>query len=112
MEIKRMWNGGPLRQFSDKPFKGSIPVVGGYAGNYICDVYDHVTPTEGEESGVRCHDGRWLCVPCGERHEHDKARIARQKARLVNKTLKNPPNLWVCEQDFDQGRGNSEMPSS
>jgi hypothetical protein len=85
MEVKRMWANGPLRQFSDEPFKGSIPVTGGYAGAYVCDVYGHVTSLEGEDGGVRNHGGRWLCVPCGERHEQDKARDARRKARQAQR---------------------------
>jgi len=97
--IKRTWAGGPLRQFSDKPFKGSIPVVGGYAGAYVCDVHDHITPLDGEEGGVRRHDGRWLCAPCGERHEAEKAREERRKARLLRKTSENQPNSHVFGQD-------------
>jgi len=95
LEIKRTWPGGPLRQFSDMPFKGSIPVVGGYAGAYICDVYDHVTPLEGEDGGIKLHDDRWLCAPCGERHDSDKTRLERRKARLLSKTSQNQPNLHV-----------------
>jgi hypothetical protein len=44
---------------------------------------------EGEDGGVRNHDGRWLCAPCGERHEGDKARALRRMAR----SSANPSNL-------------------
>ena len=100
MIVKRMWQGGPLRQFSDKPFKGSTPVTGGHVGAYICDVNDHITPPDGEDGGVRCHDGRWLCVPCGERHDRDMARLRR---RLLSKCTKNQPNLMVSGGVIDRG---------
>lgn len=99
--IKRMWPGGPLRQFSDQRFRGSIPVVGGYAGAYVCDVYEHVTPLEGEDGGIRLHDGRWLCAPCGERHEQNKVRAARRMARLSAKPSKIPANLSIPGAQID-----------
>ncbi len=95
MEVQRMWEGGLLRQFSAEPFKGSIPVVSGHAGAYVCDVHGHVTPPDGEEGGVRNHDGRWLCSPCGERHEQAKVRMA----RLFCKTLKSQPNSGVLKRN-------------
>lgn len=84
----RMWAGGPLRQFSSRFFNGSVPVVGGNAGAFICDIYDHVCPDEGEDGGIKLHRGEglmpdmWLCVPCGERFEHDKA-LKKQKLRRL-----------------------------
>ncbi|MGA2358644.1 MAG: hypothetical protein ABSF66_06565 [Terriglobales bacterium] len=98
--IKRSWQGGPLRQFSESPFKGSIPVVGGHAGAYICDLYDHETPFDGEDGGVKFHDGRWLCAPCGERHEADKLSARRRKARLFYQTAKNQPKPLVLGRLF------------
>src|SRR5215469_3023266 len=103
-----MWLGGPQRQFSEQPFKGSIPVVGGYGGAYICDLYGHLTPAEGPDGGVRCHDGRWLCAPCGERHEQDKVRAALRKAALLRKTLKNGQKIAVPE-GIDAREGSDSM---
>src|SRR5215813_7051044 len=39
---RRMWNGGPLRQFSNTQAGGhyiaySSPILKGYAGSYVCD---------------------------------------------------------------------------
>ncbi len=100
--IKRSWQGGPLRQFSESPFKGSIPVGGGcYAGAYICDLYQHQTPFDGEDGGVKFHDGRWLCSPCGGRHEADKLSARRRKARLFYQTAKNKPKPLVLGRLFD-----------
>lgn len=40
--VQRMWDGGPLRQFSDRQAGGhyvaySSPILTGYAGSYACD---------------------------------------------------------------------------
>lgn len=63
-EAKRMWEGGPLRQFA--LVRGSANWTqydgGGYAGLYVCDQCQK--PTSG---GVyRTAAGVWKCAGCKE----------------------------------------------
>jgi hypothetical protein len=59
-----MWDGGPLRQFSDRQAAAhyvaySSPILKGYAGAYVCD------QCRRPSAGVyHVRDGRWLCGPC------------------------------------------------
>jgi hypothetical protein len=58
-EVKRMWPGGPLRQFSPTRFSGSIPMDGGgHVGSYVCDVCGNVV------AGVYEYPGGWRCAGC------------------------------------------------
>jgi hypothetical protein len=64
--VKRMWEGGPLRNWS--PSHTSLaPMVyakGGYVGSYVCDQCqrscDGVYCTDGEQAGQK----RWVCGGC------------------------------------------------
>jgi hypothetical protein len=72
--VKRMWPGGPLRQFSNRPFLGSIPYHGGgYAGAYICAACEAPTsgrrysgPNEGIRRAISEKDLKlaWVCTYC------------------------------------------------
>ena len=59
--VKRMWNGGPLRQFSEiRGASGWTPYDGGgYAGSYICDGCK-----EAVVGVYRAKDGLWYCAGC------------------------------------------------
>jgi hypothetical protein len=68
MTTRRMWNGGPLRQWSDRPMTGkSIRYehgdTVGYAGAYVCEKCKETV------AGVyRVHPTlKWFCGPCRER---------------------------------------------
>ena len=63
--VIRMWNGGPLRQFSGTKLSGhyvaySSPILTGYAGSYVCDECQR--PCAGVYF-VR-PVGVWLCGTC------------------------------------------------
>jgi hypothetical protein len=74
---RQMWEGGPLRQFSDTQRGGhyiaySSAILTGYAGSYVCDrcrrpsvgVYlSHPSETENE----------WLCGGCKKRKHVSEA---------------------------------------
>jgi hypothetical protein len=66
MEIKRIWNSGPLRQWSEKrTSKGQIEYdKGGYVGMYVCDGLPDI-PSHTSGHGVyKCLDGLWRCADC------------------------------------------------
>jgi hypothetical protein len=61
--IRRMWSGGPLRQWSPskiRPRSGFITCsFGGHSGEYVCDECSLVS------DGVYfVRPGRWLCGAC------------------------------------------------
>jgi len=60
-EIRRMWEGGPLRQFSADRVGSWTPLdTGGYGGQYICDTCKN--PVSGIYEAV---DGNgWQCSDC------------------------------------------------
>lgn len=65
IEIKHMWSGGPLRQWSmKKPSNGKWTGLagGGFVGNYVCERCKR--PVDGVYH-VR-EPRRWLCGPCKE----------------------------------------------
>lgn len=73
MTTKRMWNGGPLRQFSPEPFTGSIPVENGHAGAYVCEACGSLTKGRrysGATEGVKLANSEekcqlsWVCAYC------------------------------------------------
>jgi hypothetical protein len=57
-EIKQMWPGGPLRQYSNqRPASNWIPYDGvGYVGSYVCNSCGKVT------SGVYQTLEGWMCA--------------------------------------------------
>jgi hypothetical protein len=61
-EIIRMYNGGPLRLFSQDRFLGGVPyrdsIRTGFAGNYICSTCRRHTPW------VIATSGEWVCRSC------------------------------------------------
>jgi len=66
--IQRMWDGGPLRQFSSSQvashyIRYSSPILTGMAGAYVCDRCLH--PSAGVHF-VR-HSDNWLCAACKKR---------------------------------------------
>lgn len=95
---KRMWPGGPLRQFSDKPFHGSIPVVGGYAGGYVCDCCGAITKggrySEATE-GVRIAPSEkdlelaWVCAYC------EATSVEIERAHLAYTSKGGPENQYA-----------------
>lgn len=69
VEVKRMWPGGPLRQFAKEKQGGWVSYeaggLKGFAGMYICDkcalpapmgIYGPLVSETGEKI--------WLCGPC------------------------------------------------
>jgi hypothetical protein len=66
IEIKRMWEGGPLRQWSDtRQTSGgwlyyTNSQMTGYAGSYVCDECRQSTPGVYYVSSVK----KWLCRAC------------------------------------------------
>jgi hypothetical protein len=67
--VIRMWDGGPLRQFSraqaSSHYVGySGPFKTGYAGSYICD------RCQGASAGVylATEAHKWLCGPCKDQN--------------------------------------------
>jgi hypothetical protein len=66
--VRRMWEGGPLRQFSSKQAKShyvgySTPFLTGYAGSYICDLCQ--VPCSGVYRVLPLE--KWICGGCKER---------------------------------------------
>lgn len=67
VEVKRMWEGGPLRQFSGK-HEGAAqnyyqsPALTGYTGAYVCD--ECLEPRDGVYRVGRLR--KWLCKACKE----------------------------------------------
>ena len=66
--VRRMWKGGPLRQFSDVPAGGhyirySSRFLTGFAGSYVCDRCRCPSPGVylSKPSKTRTE---WLCGPC------------------------------------------------
>ena len=68
MEIRRMWENGPLRQWSATKHGRWIPSAnGGYSGSYVCDhcrhpvvgVYRQTWPNVGVQD---CQN--WFCASC------------------------------------------------
>ena len=61
IEIRRMWQGGPLRQCSEKrPSNSWISYgSGGYAGSYVCDRCG-----ETGDGVYRVAHARWWCGGC------------------------------------------------
>ena len=77
-DTKRMWNGGPTRQFSLErgaaswtPYDG-----GGYAGQYICD--DCGNPVVGL---YKASHGMWRCADC-----RSKAKPLAPRGNAMGKT--------------------------
>ena len=75
IKVKRMWAGGPLRQWAElRPRAGWVACAsGGFAGQYVCDVCSHAVV------GVRRQftgDGKdkWLCAGC-----LDSARVKQEQ---------------------------------
>jgi len=73
----RMWEGGPLRQFSETRVSSyvsySSPIMTGFAGSYICDACQRACkgvrrmgePNNGAGMASRATVG-WLCGTCIE----------------------------------------------
>lgn len=73
MEIRRMWEGGPLRQFSDKREATSwhryqSPILEGYAGQYVCDDCQEAVVGVYRQKST----GKWLCRACYDSVRPDK----------------------------------------
>lgn len=73
--VRRMWEGGPLRQFSQTQVGGhyiriSSPLLTGYAGSYVCDRC--LRPSAGVLRPPTLQE--WLCGGC-------KAQIRRPGGR-------------------------------
>lgn len=73
--VRRMWEGGPLRQFSETQASShyvaySAPFLKGYAGSYVCALCQR--PSAGIYL-VRKAD-KWLCGACKERGNRSGAR--------------------------------------
>jgi len=65
--LRRMWDGGPLRQFGETQASChyvaySSPFLTGYAGSYVCD--GCLRPSPGV-CRVR-QESKWLCGACKE----------------------------------------------
>ena len=63
--VRRMWEGGPLRQFSETEAKShyvaySGPFLRGYGGSYVCDRCQR--PCAGVYLVRETH--KWLCGGC------------------------------------------------
>ena len=61
MEVKQMWNNGPLRNFAPdtRPESHWMPYnTGGYVGSYVCAACRKTT------SGVYQSGDRWICAEC------------------------------------------------
>jgi hypothetical protein len=75
IEIKRMWEGGPLRQWSaERPLKGKwiAYATGGFAGCYVCEWCQE------SADGVYFvrEPQKWLCGACKRalgKHRNAKA---------------------------------------
>ena len=71
VQSKRMWEGGPLRQFSDKQIASNFIFYSGagfegYAGSYVCDECQRPTPGVYElKVGVQA-SREWFCGTCRE----------------------------------------------
>jgi len=63
--VRRMWEGGPLRQWSEKRESSKwIPyAAGGYVAQYVCDQCRR--PSQGVYRAIS--PGKWLCGPCKQR---------------------------------------------
>ncbi len=72
-EVKRMWNGGPLRQFSEGRGTASWTAYdgGGYAGSYICD-----SCSEAVLGLYLAIPGIWVCADCRRRAKPTRQRAA------------------------------------
>lgn len=86
IEIRRMWEGGPLRQWSDKA-RGSAwnyyekAQTVGYAGSYVCDKCSN--PVYGV---YRLNQG-WICAACKAGKSPAK-RIATEKQLELLRTAR------------------------
>lgn len=57
IEIREMWQAGPLRQWSEDRFLRAIPYAkGGYVGRYVCKT------CKKRVFGV--YEPQWLCSAC------------------------------------------------
>jgi hypothetical protein len=50
--VKRMWDGGPLRQFAQRQLPGFAPVKGGFVGPYICEKCQEPSETRPHHIGA------------------------------------------------------------
>ena len=76
IEVKRTWDGGPLREWAAKRPNGNWGIPhqkGGYAGRYVCD--ECLSPVNGlYEPKIGFGDGRkWLCSDCRTLLKHKQA---------------------------------------
>ena len=69
IEVKRMWDGGPLRQWApQRPLHAGSTwvfysgVIGGYVGPYVCDQCEQ--PVVGVYRVY--HVKKWICKACYE----------------------------------------------
>lgn len=69
-EIKHLWQGGPLREWSaNKPSRGKWTGLagGGFVGNYVCErchrPVDGVYSLRGPQNAKATHP-TWICGPC------------------------------------------------
>jgi hypothetical protein len=77
----RMWEGGPLRQFSETSISGRTQYQShwrsGFAGRYICDECQKpvvgVTLSKGSST--------WCCADCGSRPERQLQTLAKLSSR-------------------------------
>jgi hypothetical protein len=76
VRIRRMWAGGPLRQFStakQRPHGGferyTGPILNGWAGAYVCN--ECLSTSQGVYGPTP--SGKWLCGGCRETSKGDKS---------------------------------------
>lgn len=74
--VKRMWDGGPLREWSEtRPSPHWIPYgKGGYVNSYYCEHCQRPVP------GVYQVQSRWICGTCKAEQkpkaaEHEQRRV-------------------------------------
>jgi hypothetical protein len=113
MEIRRMWEGGPVRQWSEKACSGAnhyyeSPQMKGYAGAYVCD--------RCKKAGLGVYydkgSGEWICGTCrGERGAQQDASGSAQTASSgdVEALEELQGHLWSGKDKG--GRPRSENPS-
>lgn len=95
MTIKRIWEGGPLRQWSEKRQASSwLKHREGYVGMYVCDHCHELAP--GGVYSVRQMSGHkgviaWLCAPC----RFSQTPKREQTQQLRKPRLLHPSTLFI-----------------
>jgi hypothetical protein len=80
IELKRMWIGGPLREWSPVQVRSFISLGnGGFGGRYVCD--DCLKPVTGVYRVTGAQNGgyKWQCAGCKE-----AARLSAKPKRVAH----------------------------